>query len=257
MSSFIYYPPAKDLSGLTSQELRFRYFVQLSPDRRHLVPGILHQGQPPSNNRSRVQWLEVGKINQSFDKRYFVKQNKDIRTLVPGSLIEAERLPAGRWKEIKKKAPQQFHRVVFTTGGYNLGLVLGDFTNIVQFNADKVLPVLSTIYPEINYTQNPASYLLYYFPGNYSDLDSDPSKLQLFSQSGALMLHFYSQGPDFYSAQASTNITAYGGFQVGSGLPDGNSSIVMALNTGGTITDYIVFDSIITTSNGGVVVTPA
>ncbi len=151
---------------------------------------MLEQDTQPTISRqpNKHKLLDVTTINRNFAKRYFV-QYTNFNTLVPGSLIQADKLPKGRWKEIKKPRTK-FYRVTFTDP-YQQNFPFppeffivsnGPFTSLDNFLIDKALPALKAVYPDkptlpfldtwipnaINIKFN-----LYYFKGNFADLNED------------------------------------------------------------------------------------
>jgi hypothetical protein len=184
--SYTYYP-----WEINPEELKHRYYVRLSHDRERLVPGILQQDTKPAPNG----WLDVTAIDRSFPERYFC-QYTDFNTLVPGSLIQSDKLPKGKWKEIKKPR-MQFHRVSFSDpymitvphsqGPFHLTLF---FTMTDDFLIQRVNPALRAVYPDLPVlpyldTWIPGSvnvrFNLYYFKGTFAELGNDKTKLISFN----------------------------------------------------------------------------
>lgn len=254
---------------INPEQLKHSYYVQLAPDKRRLVPGMLQQDTKPEVG----SWIDVTKVDRDFPERYFA-QYTDFNTLVPGSLVQKEKLPEGKWKEIKRRRPK-FHRVV-VTDPYNLVFIpdvpfntIQSFTTQDNFNINRVIPILNTLYPDAPRDRvNDMSigplirYTLYSFKGNFAALNSDPSKLIPFNgNSFGLTVSGGSDstggaGPWVISAgyrALNTYLSAY------IYLADATYSFVLGiLGTDNKIIDYIVFENIAikSTSGGGIILPP-
>jgi len=245
--TYTYYP-----WEINPEELKHHYYVQLSPKRNRLVPGMLQQDtKPPTGS-----WLDVTAIDRDFAKRYFV-QYTDFNTLVPGSLIQAGKLPKGKWKEIKKTRTQ-FHRVTFSdpyevaTPGGPFGIAL-TFTSLDDFQIDRTLPALKSVYPEKpilpyldTWLPQPISvrYNLYFFNGTFAELNNDKTKLIPFSTSFLNLTNFSGQ-------ESPNNINTFErqhevDLFCNSELPDGSYCFVLAIrDTLGNEIDYVVLENIL------------
>jgi hypothetical protein len=255
--AFTITPDPQDPWEINPDNLKHSYFVQLSPDRKHLVPGMLKQDSQPAN----TNWLDVTKIDRDFPKRYFVQQT-DFNTLVPGSLIQANRRPRGLWKEVQKPR-SRFHRVVFDDPYYSLFFVFaGDTTVSIydintqdQFITERVTPALAALYPQIpEYTTSDllfklpyAKYIffnLYYFKGTFSDLNSDVTKLIPFSSANQLYMANSANIP-----QPGTHISAWmitvNSLKLKSNVPDGAYCFVLELlNVSKLVKEYVVLENV-------------
>jgi hypothetical protein len=259
--SFTLYTDPYHPSEIDPKQLKHHYFVQLTPDRKNLVPGMLQQSQPEGNT-----WLDVTKVDRDFPKRYFV-QYTNFNTLVPGSLVQENKLPEGRWKEVKRPR-RKFHKVVFSNP-YNLVFATDVPNSTVQyftlqdnFNINRVIPIFNLLYPDAprDHVNDMAigpliNYIPYYFKGNFADLKSDPSKLIAFGQ------------PNNFGISAVANgVGAFGPLTVSAGyrspemylygltyLPDGTYSIIIGvLDAAHEIKEYLVFENLVikSTSTG-------
>lgn len=249
--AFTYYPPVI-LTEVPAEHWPKGYYVQLTPDRKHLVLGILHHGH---HRPSGDTWLDVGKIDRDFPKRYFVRYI-DQHRLVPGSLIEDKQLPEGQWKEVKPvemeviSTPDEsigrFHRVVFSDDIYMI-IGPGNFVSSSSFINNKVIPVLQVARPDINLASEVVSMRLFSFKGDFEELDKDVSKLVAFS--GAAPLRLASANPaiannnllrtnQLISINLATTGIATGGVY----------SIIYGLEVSSVITDYIVLENILVRS---------
>jgi hypothetical protein len=247
--SLTYHPYTYYPWEINPKELKHHYHVQLTPDRRHLVLGMLKQDDQPEIGG----WLNVTAIDRDFSKRYFV-QYTDFNTLVPGSLIEGNKLPEGHWKEIKRPR-KQFHRVTFSDP-YTLNLPGGPFQltspldTMDAFLANKANPALRAAYPDqpvLPYLDTWISgsvgikFNLYYFKGTFAELANDKTKLVVFNTS-----HLYISGHI-----SPTGITAWemkpGQFLNCNGaIPDGTYCFILAiLNAHNFETDYVVLENIL------------
>ena len=268
--SFTMYPDQYYPWEIDPEKLRHHYHVQLTPDRRHLVPGMLKQGNRPAGEN----WLDVTSIDRDFAKRYFVKYT-DFNTLVPGSLVQEIKLPAGKWKEVKRLR-KKFHRVVFSDP-YNLVFVPNVPFNTVQqfvsqdnFNINRVIPILNILYPDAprDHVNDMAigpliRYMPYAFKGSFADLGSDPGKL----------IPFGSQANFGISTSGGSDATiGTGPWIVNAGyrsintylyaliyLADATYSFVLGiLGADNEVEEYIVFENIAvkSTSGGGIIILP-
>lgn len=238
--SYIYYP--SNTSILRAETLRNKYFVQLAPDGEHLVLGMLHQGtRPPTGN-----WLEVGKIDRTFPDRYFVMYT-DFHTLVPGSLITADKLPQGKWKELKQQSDPMFYRVYITDNSLtHTPLNIPDYI-MVNYSEDVLAPARFT-YGHIHSipSNNPASfdYKLYYYAGSFNELNNDPSKLTLFGSPGALFRIFDPMYSVYLDTFHSIIYESLWWFEIWGILPQGSYSFVLGiLNSNNEIVEYIVLEN--------------
>jgi len=247
MSPFLdYTPPQKDSSEIHTEELTHAYYVQLAPDGKHLVPGILQQQEHPNIGR----WVQVGKITRDFPKRYFV-QCTDFNTLVPGSLIQADRLPQGKWKEVKKNSVPVHHFVVSGLIQGNLYSSTNDwqtFDSMDYFNyVIDDLGVMEKVYPDLTNDElfeNPFTYRLYYFYGSYQQWNGDISRLTLFHSLGSLM-RIYNHGNNTYTDTFQIYPQDDGVFlQVLGSAPVGYYMIVLGiLNDVGDVVNYIALEN--------------
>jgi hypothetical protein len=239
-----YSPPQVKASEIDPMKLRYPYFVQLASDGQHLVPGMLQQGTQPAIG----DWLNVGSIEQDFPERYFA-QYTNFNTLVPGSLVQAGRLPAGRWKEVKKKRIP-FHR--FVGDPYFLDPLPSHdtYSDPFEFNSSKVLPALDYVYPDRD-PDVPIKMYIYIFKGSFEDLGNDPSKLIPFPSTvdfilpDGAFLGYLSYLLGGYTNILYTNDVA-GELTFEPELPVGVYSIIAAiLDEDDEVTDYFVFDGVL------------
>jgi hypothetical protein len=247
-------------SEIDPEQLKHHYFVQLTSDRKHLVPGMLQQEQPEGRN-----WLDVTKVDRDFPKRYFV-QYTNFNTLVPGSLVEENKLPKGKWKEVKRPRAK-FHRVVFDDPYFALFFVFaGDPTISIstistqdQFINERVTPALTALYPKIPeyitadllFKLPSAKHIffnLYYFKGNFNDLDRDVTKLVSLSSTNSIYITNNAN-----VVQPSTNIGAWmitvNSLKVKSNAPDGSYCFVLELLNVSTLgKEYVVLENVLSKS---------
>lgn len=249
--NYTYYP-----WEINPEELKYQYYVQLTPNRNRLVPGMLKQDAKPAAGN----WLDVTAIDRDFPKRYFV-QYTDYNTLVPGSLIQADKLPEGHWKEIKKPR-MQFHRVSFSDpymvtiphseGPFHLTLL---FTMIDDFLIERVNPALKAVYPNLPIlpyldTWIPGAvgvkFNLYYFKGTFAELGNDKTKLISFNSENLSI-----------SGQVSPNgITAWERksseyLACSDATPNGSYSFILAiLDAQNNEKDYVVLENILIRTSG-------
>lgn len=242
-------------SEIDPQALQHHYYVQLAPNRKRLVPGMLHQGDKPAGSN----WLDVTEIDRELEARYFVAYT-DHNTLVPGSLIQATKLPKGQWKEIKI-ASTKFHKATFSDP-YPLlyfGSGVPGNTDPVDtqndFITDRVNTVLLILYPDIPEKTQPGLFFklvngkdinfnLYYFKGTFNELDRDVTKLVPFSNTNNLFITNQVNVP-----QPSTNISAYmitnNSLKIKSDAPDGSYSFVLELLNVGDHKEYLVLENVL------------
>lgn len=260
--SFTIYPLQYFPWEIDPEKLKHHYYVQLTPDRRHLVPGMLKQdGKPADKN-----WLDVTAIDRDFTERYFV-QYTDFNTLVPGSLVQENKLPAGRWKEIKRPRTK-FHKVVFSDP-YNLAFYTGNppgtlvnFSSQNNFIGNRVNPILNLLYPDaprdpINDMPLPGGklilFILYYFKGNFAELGNDATKLIPFGIPNFFGARVESSVPNLtapfaMSAMYQSTYSLYGRPDA----PDGTYSFVVGILTNNVVTEYIVLENILVKSTSNV-----
>lgn len=240
-------------NGVDAKLLRNKYFVQLNPDKQHLVLGMLQQGTRPSSANI---WLQAGKINRDFSKRYFV-QYTDFNTLVPGSLIQATRFPPGKWKEIKRMVDplaSLFRQVNFTEG-YSVNDnvdVQTQFLDTGQFFPDVFYPVLDHYYPGLR-DSGPVYCDMYYFKGTYDELGEDVTKLVPFSQPDSFFLITFSfSGDPLFTI--NTSQLGVDNMFVMPGTEDGSYCFIMATQTirdsvPADPVNYIVLENVFTKSS--------
>lgn len=246
--ALIYDAPAKGSSEIDQRTLRHHYFAQLASDGKHLVPGMLQQGNRPAVGT----WVDVGNVKIDFPVRYFV-QYTDFNTLVPGSLIQADRLPEGRWKEIRKPTEGAFYRVVFVDGTYQVdaGITeVTDFAESAEFTENKILPVLELIKRGVFSEQSSTRLIFFYFAGTFDELGGDATQLMMFgkppSTGGTAVLNLFYDGG--YNGIMTIAEGALGivDFRVQPSAPDGFYSIVYGvlkddLQLQLEVVDYYVF----------------
>lgn len=268
--SYTLYTDRYQASEIDPEQLKDHYYVQLTQDRKRLVLGGLEQGSKPNGG-----WLDVTQIDRDFPKRYFV-QYTDFNTLVPGSLVQEDKLPAGRWKEVKRTR-KLFHRVV-VSDPYNLVFTpnvpfntVQQFTSQDSFNINRVVPLLNILYP--NALRDPVndmalgpliSYIPYLFKGNFAQLGSDPTKLIPFGSQANFGLSFPG-GSDATGGAGPWTISA-GYRAIGTYLygliylEDATYSFVLGiLNAQHEVQEYIVLENIAiksTSDGGGILLNP-
>jgi hypothetical protein len=166
-------------SEINAEKLIHRSFVQVAPDGSHLVPGQMQLDFKPEIG----EWLELGRIYRNLPKRYFV-QYLDQNTLVPGSVIQANRFPPGKWKEIKRLPFPEFHRILAgEVAIYDDHVNPWTFLHAEGFLNYQVMPVLDAIQPgKYAMYKTPLSMQMFYFQGTFAELDNDASKLEVFSE---------------------------------------------------------------------------
>lgn len=146
---------------IDTRQLRYRYYVQLSPDQQHVVPGSVLQGtRPPVGD-----WLELGTIRKKLAARYFVQQTTN-NTLVPGLLIQSDTPPGNNWKDIQSQP--LFHVINFDDFVYDAFEISGEYTFATneEFINDIVNPALDLVYPNRD-QEKPVRLQLFYFRNNY------------------------------------------------------------------------------------------
>lgn len=231
---------------INPEDLKYKYYVQLTPDRTHLATGMLQQENQKGNPPKEGNWLQVGKIDRNFTARYFVQYTK-FNTLVPGSLVQGTRFPKGLWKEVKKSTSTFFSKVVFTqpdTYEANQSFGLNSLTDYAEFKNNKMLPALNLVFPNRNFNA-PISIRLFFFLGNYNELDKDPTKLHLFSTNTFALALYRSGNYESYitlnSNYPNTELRTSGG------APAGTYSIVLGvLNNNSEVENYVVMENIFT-----------
>lgn len=179
---------------IDSEKLIHRSFVQVAPDGSHLVPGQMQLDFKPEIG----EWLEVGKIYRDLPRRYFV-QYLDQNTLVPGSVIQADRFPQGKWKEIKRLPFPEFHRILAgSVAVYDDHENAWPFLDVEGFLFFRMMPILEAIQPgKYAMYRTPLSMQMFYFQGTFAELDNDASKLKAFSE------------PDSYFTYSDGGLTSY------------------------------------------------
>lgn len=245
---FTYYPPPKDGSEIFQEELEHKYYVQLTPDGHHLVPGMLQQDIQPEIGK----WMFLGKIDRHFAKRYFV-QYTDFNTLVPGSVISATKLPEGKWKEIKPVGLEAFHRVVFREEDrYEVDGDISEetiFTDNTEFINNKLIDVLNVVLPGKFNSINYATAYFSYFAGSFAELNSDPTQLISFGAPPAYFSIYYTLFGEY--SNISNTTPGAGDLRIQPETPNGTYSIILAVPrnlpfTFTVFTDYIVLENILT-----------
>jgi len=264
--SFTLYTDSYHDWEIDPKKLKHHYYVQLTPDRKRLVPGVLQQETKPTVGG----WLDVTEIDRDFPKRYFA-QYTDFNTLVPGSLVEEVKLPSGKWKEIKRLR-KKFHRVV-VSDPYNLVFVPNVPFNTVQqfvsqdnFHINRVIPILNILYPNAprDHVNDMAlgpliNYKPYVFKGNFAQLGSDPGKLIPFG--GQANFGISTSGGSDATGGAGPWIINTGYRSIGTYLyaliylADATYSFILGiLDAHNEVQEYIVFENIVvkSTSTGGI-----
>lgn len=253
--AYTVYPDQYHTSEINPKDLKYHYYAQRGPAKGKLVPGMLHQGELPAGR----SWMDVTEVDVDLQKRYFVEYT-DINTLVPGSLIQADRLPKGQWKEVKPRR-NLWHRVVFTDPYQAFFFDLGgppqlyNFVSQDQFINEKVTAPLNAIYPQIpEYTTHDILYKLpygkhlhfnlYYFKGTFAQLNHDFSKLVPFSAANKLFLANNIDVP-----VTNMNIEAWGitlnNLRVQSDLPNGSYCFVLEMTDVSTYgNEYVVLENV-------------
>jgi hypothetical protein len=127
---------------------------------------------------------------------------------VPGSLIQADRFPEGRWKEVTKRIPP-LHRFVYNQPQVSptpIDETWSKLSDVLNFNFElhyNVLPVMLPDHPQ-NYIWTAVYYRMYYFKGSWEELGNDVSKLVLFNSADSVMrIHYYN--PESFSDTTKTN----------------------------------------------------
>lgn len=242
--AFTYYLPEVPASEIDPNALEHSYYAQVAPDGRRLVPGLLQQGERPTIGN----WMNVGYVDRDFPKRYFV-QYTDFNTLVPGSLIQADRFPEGKWKEVKRRDLAQFNRVVFNNKLIiNSGSLVTESTfigAIIVVN-DYILPVLDLLQPGVYSSSQPANLQFFYFAGDFQQLNNDVSILELMGEEDS-DFSLYIDAQDLKTSLLISNqVTIYDDFTVKPSTPDGyHSLVVKVLPHGNTPAYYIVMENLI------------
>lgn len=234
-------PGKRPLSVLDPKTLRHRYYVQLTPDRQHLVLGMVQQDTRPRNGR----WLELGTIRKKLAERYFVQQT-GINTLVPGSLIQSDTPPGSTWKDVQTQtldhvlyiSPRPYtvnensEEVIFATGE--------------EFMQDVVNPALNAVYPNRN-PADPIRIRPYYFMDIYSQYNNDPSTLTPFTTPGNdTGIGYYLTGTSTYAAEFNSTDTASAQLIIQPDAPYGYMTFVLAiLNSSNQVIDYIFITDVL------------
>jgi hypothetical protein len=260
--SFTLYTDSYHASEIDPEKLKHHYYVQLTPDRKDLVPGALQQGSRPGGG-----WLDVTAIDRDFSKRYFA-QYTDFNTLVPGSLVEEIKLPAGKWKEIKRTR-KKFHRVVFsdqlslTFRTTDTSGTLVNFSSQDSFIGNRVNPILDILYPNAFVDRvtdmllpggKLINFILYYFKGDYAALNGDVTRLTPFGSPNLFGSRYANSGfvntapVRFNSMYQSIGTNLYGI----SDLTDGTYSFIVGVLRGNiaqnNVQEYIVLENLLVKS---------
>jgi hypothetical protein len=235
-----YTPKQRKSWMLDTKELRHRYFVQLAPDKEHIVPGSLHQGIRPITG----QWLELGTIRRKLAERYFVQQTR-FNTLVPGLLVQNDLPPGPSWKDIQTYL--SFYVIEFDDVPYTVienyedaSLATGE-----EFLGDIVNPALDLIYPGRN-PATPIKLQAYYYRDGYPQLGDDVSLLVPFSTAeNSTDIGYFLTGTSTYVNQFFSTDTADAELIVKADAEYGYFSFVLGVfDENGEVTDYIFLDDI-------------
>lgn len=243
--SFTYYLPEVPASEIDPNALEHSYFAQVAPDGRRLVPGLLQQGERPTIGN----WMNVGYVDRDFPRRYFV-QYTDFNTLVPGSLIQADRFPEGKWKEVKKTSFAEFRRVVFnpefTVSIHDDHVNPTTFLYPNTFIEFYLFPVLNVTQPGVYSASEPASVQLFHFAGTFEELDNDASRLSVFANPDSYFtLHLDVEDIETSFLTTDQTWTGFEYFNARPATPDGYYSLVVkVLSHGNTPAYYIVMENL-------------
>lgn len=237
--AFTYTLATSGPASIDPGRLKHRYFVQLAPDEKHLVLGMLHQGEKPAAGR----WLEVGRFTQSLPKRYFV-QDTGFHTLVPGSLIQANQKLQGRWKEIMPASEKRFYKIIFDQS-YEIAIAAPSIEfhthyyliSTDQFIANQIIPIQEALYPGIDLFSPPVPITIYFFKGTFDQFAYDETKLSIFQVTDFFAIWDGSIDLSVLPPPPSPGF----GLLVSDQTPDGTYSLVLQLVHPQTQTNEYIF----------------